>query len=1280
MRLRLALWMMMPVSLALRSAAGEAGEDFSHGMLDRATVLETAQGVTTEKYPDAEDVLVGGMNRIRYAADGTYTQWEEEYIKILTEQGRRNHLSVTSQFTIPYQRGPEDCQIPLLEIIKPGGRTVSVDVKAQSRIVIDSSAMAMNIYNPNEKLIQVNVADLELGDVLHVVMFDRIVHPRMKDSWCDWLELEGPQPIVRSAIEITAPTNRPLRGIALKDEIKGRVTHSVTEKDGRLLYRWEARDVPRMFPEPNMPPVYTCVQRLLVSTEPDWQSVSRWYWRLSEPHYVPSPALKAKVEALTQGLDDRRRKIEALFAFVSQHIRYMGITVEAEAPGYEPHDAKDTFDAQHGVCRDKAALLVAMLCVAGFEAFPTLIDTGAKKDPEVAQPYFNHAIVAVREAAGTYTLMDPTDENTTQLLPAYLDDKSYLVATPEGDPLRTSPVDPAESNLMRIDTRGRVNADRRLEAVTVLRFEGINDNTYRDWFVRIKPEDRRRFVETVAERAVPGAHVTEVAFSPTDMTDVSTTLTVRIAYEADNVFIDDGRSLMLPLPVLGTRLGLVNHIVGQTGLQERKYPLQTETACGVQEHIALDLDDSVGPAVSLPRPEPFEDASILWRSELRQTNTLLEASLDFRLKAVEFAPTEYRNLKDTLTKMEHTAREIPIFALPAAAAEANPVDVQVLDETVAYDVADAHRWTETRSVRKKILTYAGKKQNSELKIGFNAGWEEVRLEQAVVTSADGKRREISAKETNLMDAPWVGTAGRYPAGKILVASLPAVDNGCTIEYRYTRACTNRPFFSAYESFRSLDPVKRKTVRITAPVGLMRLATGNCDGLRLTCVTNSVKQRVQVEWTAEDVAPAKREDMLPPWWSFNPTVFASAGDWKMYAGRLTKAFKTAAAQGRTAAREARRLTAAEKSDPAKLTAIRDFIALRVRETEPGLADMPQDRITPADQTLRDGYGNTTDRAVLFYAMLDAAGFDPEFVLASSTPAIAELAARVGALPSAGVFGQVLVRVRDHAASDKTERWIYLNDTDQYAALGATPHAGALGLFLPSGAIAEVVPARPDVAEARYWLTIEPSGDVLLKKRQCLYGTAFGTEHKRFAEMTPEERRRYHQELIALLSQGAETNGALTTDFAVYPGVIEFAVRLPRYAVADAGYLYGTFPEFLDTVLDVKADTRANPLLLYNRYEKKLTLEIAIPAGYRVEYLPADTRVQDAAGAGLDLSAQARVEERKEGRTVVVEAHALRGPAIVPAARYRELLELDEALSRKQWRTLVLKAEEGLTERR
>ena len=67
-----------------------------------------------------------------------------------------------------------------------------------------------------------------------------------------------------------------------------------------------------------------------------------------------TPLLK-KVEELP--LEKIEQKKLPLFQFVSQDIRYMGITTEEEAPGYEPHDVAITFENRYGVCRDKAALL-----------------------------------------------------------------------------------------------------------------------------------------------------------------------------------------------------------------------------------------------------------------------------------------------------------------------------------------------------------------------------------------------------------------------------------------------------------------------------------------------------------------------------------------------------------------------------------------------------------------------------------------------------------------------------------------------------------------------------------------------------------------------------------------------------------------------------------------------------------------------------------------------------------------------------------------------------------
>ncbi len=120
-------------------------------------------------------------------------------------------------------------------------------------------------------------------------------------------------------------------------------------------------------------------------------------------------------------------KIKALFYYVSKQIRYMGLTPEKDRPGFEPHDVCLTFGKKYGVCRDKAALLVSMLRAAGLKAYPVLINVGTKQDPEVPDPFFNHAIVSVELTNGNYVLMDPTDENTRDLLPASDCNQSFLV-------------------------------------------------------------------------------------------------------------------------------------------------------------------------------------------------------------------------------------------------------------------------------------------------------------------------------------------------------------------------------------------------------------------------------------------------------------------------------------------------------------------------------------------------------------------------------------------------------------------------------------------------------------------------------------------------------------------------------------------------------------------------------------------------------------------------------------------------------------------------------------
>ena len=61
------------------------------------------------------------------------------------------------------------------------------------------------------------------------------------------------------------------------------------------------------------------------------------------------------------------------------------------------------------------------------------------------------------------------------------------------------------------------------------------------------------------------------------------------------------------LPWVGKGLGIVNFILGGTGLDKRKYPLQTSVTCGLKEEISIKTAAGFTGAVSMPTCSPLDD-------------------------------------------------------------------------------------------------------------------------------------------------------------------------------------------------------------------------------------------------------------------------------------------------------------------------------------------------------------------------------------------------------------------------------------------------------------------------------------------------------------------------------------------------------------------------------------------------------------------------------------------------------------------------------------------------
>ena len=1123
-----------------------------------------ADDVTRARFPDADSVVVDESERVAYNPDGTYETFSESFVKILTEKGRREESTVS----LSYSKRYAEAEILYVGAVGADGREREIDVRATTKESTDNGSVAANIYDPLDRRIVCTVPGLRIGETLHVKTRRKATKARCQNAWADLSVMEWSHPILRSTYEVTAPAARPLRKIAIRHPLGNVTTSERRLADGSTVHTFVCTNSPQAFPEPDMPPLYTQVQNVRVSTMADWPEVSRWYWDLCAPHLAKTNAAMAKkVAELKAGAKD---PIRAIFKFVSQEVRYMGLTMEDTSPGYAPHDVDVTFDNRYGVCRDKAGLLVAMLRLAGYRAFPVLINVGAKLDPEVPQPFFNHAVVAVEETPGAYVLMDPTNESTKDIFPAYESNMSYLVCRPEGDVLRTTPVPSPDLNALKVDSRGTLSDGGSLFFESDIRFDGINDTVFRRALLRRTAEERVKFFEGVVKKLSPGAELIRCAIEPEDMRDTEKALRVRLASRLPEAVLRGETRAELAVPTFARSIGLVNMLLaGSTSLESRKYPLVLSATASVEERLSLPVA-ALGRVLDLPRAERLAGGYGYVRT-LAVTNGTLTSLRRAEVASVEFSPAEYVRLREDIKRTEAAERRRPVFAVDPL----ENADVNVLADETEVSVHSDRAWTVTNRVTKQVLTYAGKKGSAELKFSYNPAVETVELACAVVSNRDGRVSVLADRERNVLDCGWAASAPRYPAGKTLVANLPSVEIGSVISYTFVRAVTNAAaaYYGSF-AFDSKEPLGRRLVRVN---------DWRREVVRPARVPDEPSQPYASLWRDRVVVASNRFERMDL--AIEPTEFEVPG----------------------AAESAR------ASSLAGVKAIRDWMARYVRVTGPGIWDLPlAQQLTPPKTVLKERYATRLDYVRTLCALLRGAGYEADVVFAADTAGDPpEMRRRLTVeQPNVRAFLYALCRVTLREGGflglGGRETVYFIGTENHYAPLGPSAHAGD-DYFEPEtgdfGVVTVPETAFEDAAEETSEILVRENGAVDITNETRTYGSGVGAFRKTYAEMLPENRARRYQAMLGAVAQAASATSELETDVDGYPARRKFSCYVPDYATVAGDAITLQVPPLLSSLPTITGEQRRTPFALGATDRGVETVVVRFPEGYTaVEHLP------------------------------------------------------------------------------
>jgi len=200
---------------------------------------------------------------------------------------------------------------------------------------------------------------------------------------------------------------------------------------------------------------------------------------------------------------------------------------------------------------------------------------------------------------------------------------------------------------------------------------------------------------------------------------------------------------------------------------------------------------------------------------------------------------------------------------------------------------------------------------------------------------------------------------------------------------------------------------------------------------------------------------------------------------------------------------------------------------------------------------------------------------------------------------------------------------------------------------------------------YRMSVDDTGKVRMEIRREYSGIEYGAKNKFFSELPPEERKRYFQEAVSQVAQGARPVSDLTTNFDGYPGVEQFAVEIDHYAVVDGKYLYFDLPYTL-SLFPTYTDRHTLPLLIGAARLETVHTEIKLPAGFRrVVIAPRNEDLVAPSGAGT-----VHVAAKVAGRDWSVTQDLSAKPSVVAPEEYSAILSVESVLENESARLLLL----------
>ncbi|WP_456457366.1 DUF3857 domain-containing protein [Thermovibrio sp.] len=380
--------------------------------------------------------------KVKFYPDGRKVFYEEKAVKITGKRGIKDF----GEIVIPFSTEHQKLKVIYAYTITKNGKVVKPSKEAFN-VVYPPFVSEAPIYS-DLKYQTISMPAVSKGAVIKYAYELTTFKPYMKNNFWETNYFQDFYPVKEATFTVLVPENSYFR-FKTYNMTSSESKPKVSCKGGYKVLTWTLRNVPPIERENNMPPFGEVAKKVAVSSIKSWDEVAKWYSELAKKAVEPDSLVRETTLKVVKGKKTLEDKIRAIYNFVSQNIRYVGM--EFGINGYKPHRAGEILRNRYGDCKDHATLLISMLKVIGVKGYPVLIPTLSKADADPQMPMptaFNHEIAAVK-INGKLLFMDTTSDFVPfGYLPPSDQGRHSLVVDLERErgALKDTPVYPPSSN------------------------------------------------------------------------------------------------------------------------------------------------------------------------------------------------------------------------------------------------------------------------------------------------------------------------------------------------------------------------------------------------------------------------------------------------------------------------------------------------------------------------------------------------------------------------------------------------------------------------------------------------------------------------------------------------------------------------------------------------------------------------------------------------------------------------------------------------------------------